>query len=140
MNAITRFFQFWEPWIYTRTHSKNFLEAQLWQQLCSSELYPLLCWYQWLCYLVVLVWSNLTFIIWLEAFLETWYGFFSHSSKKYFTFQRLYDMLIENGNKLLKNVKQDPNYHIVSYETCYGRVLTFDCKDIGWYFEAQLYC
>jgi hypothetical protein len=30
MNAITRFFQFWEPWLYTRTHSKNFLEAQLW--------------------------------------------------------------------------------------------------------------
>jgi hypothetical protein len=53
----------------------------------------------------MLVLSKLSLVVQLEALLHTLYGFFFHSPKKFLEFQSLCDVLIEKGNKLLKNMK-----------------------------------
>jgi hypothetical protein len=53
----------------------------------------------------MLVLSKLSLVVQLEGLLHILYGFFFHSPKKFLEFQSLCDVLIKEGNKLLKNVK-----------------------------------
>jgi hypothetical protein len=55
--------------------------------------------------LVVLVLSKLKLVVQLEALLQALYGFFSHSPNKFLKYHNLCDVLIDKGNKQLRNVK-----------------------------------
>jgi hypothetical protein len=55
--------------------------------------------------LVVLVLSKLKLVVQLKALLQALYGFFSHSPKNFLKYHSLCDVLIDKGNKQLRNMQ-----------------------------------